>query len=53
MSQILLLSWFKYGHSPVSLTGAFRPSLSQGMTAVVHGVSIHALDPMVEKELIL
>ena len=28
-------------------------SLSQGGTAVVHGVSIRTQDPMVEKELIL
>ena len=53
MSEILLLSWFKYGHPPVSSTGAFRLCLSQGVTAVVHGVSIRALDPKVEKELFL
>ena len=53
VSLILLLSWFKYGHPPVSSTGAFRLSIYQGVTAVVHGVSICALDPMVEKELIL
>ena len=53
MSPILLLSWFKCGRPPVSSTGAFRLSLSHGVTAVVHGFTVHALDPMVEKELIL
>ena len=28
-------------------------SLSQGVTAVVHGFTVHALDPKVEKESIL
>ena len=53
MSPILLLSWFKYGHPPVSSTGAFRLYLSQGVTAIVHGFTVHALDPKVEKELFL
>ena len=45
MSLILPLSWFQYGHPPVSSTGAFRLYLSQGVTAVVHGFTVRALDP--------
>ena len=43
----------KYGHPAVRSTGAFRLYLSHGVTAVVHGFTVCALDPKVEKELIL
>ena len=42
----------KYGRPPVSSTGSFRFYLFQGVT-VVHGFTVRALDPKVEKELIL
>ena len=44
---------YKYGHPPVSSTRAFRLYLSQGVTAVVFGFTICALDPKVEQKSIL